>query len=181
MSNGDPRAATPRPPGTEPTPPGPTPRRLGTTARTWRLGVAGAALVVLLVAQLVPTSWKNTNDWFPLGSLSQYAFATNPNGTVRSTFITGTTADGDEVKIWLDQMGIGVGHAEIEGQLQRIVDDPELLAGVARAYAWRYPNRPPLVKLTLKRTTKQLHDGRPTGEETVEVLGVYQVPAGGVK
>ncbi len=175
MSIGEPRTATPRRLGTPP------PRRLGTAARGWRIGIAGAALVVLLVAQLVPTTWKNTNDWFPLGSLSQYAFAANPNGVVRSAFIIGTTADGHDVKVWLDQMGIGVGHAEIEGQLQRVVDDPELLAGVARAYAWRYPHRPALATLTLKRSTKRLHDGRPAGEESVEILAVYHVPAGGVK
>jgi hypothetical protein len=174
MSIGEPHAATSRL-GT------PQPRRLGVRARTWRIGIAGAAHVVLLVAQLVPTTWKNTNDWFPLGSLSQYAFAANPNGVVRSAFIIGTTADGHDVKVWLDQMGIGVGHAEIEGQLQRIVDDPELLAGVARAYAWRYPHRPPLATLTLKRSTKKLHDGRPTGDVSVEVLAVYHVPAGGVQ
>jgi hypothetical protein len=174
MSTGEPSAATPRPLGTPP-------RRLGPAARGWRVTIAGAALVVLLVAQLLPTTFKNTNDWFPLGSLSQYAFATNPDGTVRSAFIVGTTAEGDDVKIWLDQMGIGVGHAEIEGQLQRIVDHPGLLAGVARAYAWRYPHRPPLTTLTLKRSTKKLHDGRPTGDESVEVLAVYHLPAGGVK
>lgn len=153
--------------------------RLGTAARTWRLVVAGAALVVLIVAQVVPASWKDTNDWFPLGSLSQYAFAGDPDGTVKSAQVVGTTAAGDEVTVWLDQMGVGVGHAEIEAQLGRIVADPSLLTGIARAYAWRYPHRDPFVELRLQQTTTQLRDGRPTGEPTVAVLATFHVPTDG--
>jgi hypothetical protein len=150
--------------------------RLGLAARTWRIVVALAALAVLVVAQLLPASRVNTNDWFPLGSLSQYAFATNPNGTVKSASVIGVTADGDEVKVWLDQMGIGVGRAEIEAQLPRIEADPSLLQGVARAYAWRYPNRPPLVEVRLEQTTTHLKDGKPDGPSTTAVLATWDVP-----
>jgi hypothetical protein len=150
--------------------------RLGTTARTWRVVVTLAALTVLIIAQLMPVSRVDTNDWFPLGSLSQYAFAGDPDGTVKSASVVGVTASGDEVRVWLDQMGIGVGHAEIEAQLGRIVADPSLLQGVARAYTWRYPDRPPLVELRLEQTTTQLHDGKPTGTPTTVVLATWAVP-----
>jgi hypothetical protein len=43
----------------------------------WRIGVTAIALVILTCGQLL-----NTNDFFPLGSLTQYATAKDLNGTV---------------------------------------------------------------------------------------------------
>ncbi|PJI93991.1 hypothetical protein [Luteimicrobium subarcticum] len=166
-------ADTPPPPDDAPV------RRLGRVGRTWRLAAAGTGLVVLVVAQLIPPSTLDTNDWFPLGSLSQYAFAGDPNGVVASSGVVGVTADGTEVSVWLDQMGIGVGHAEIEAQVDRIVADPSLLQDVADAYAWRFPDRAPLVEVRLERTTTQLHDGKPTADRSTEVLATWDVEDAG--
>lgn len=145
-------------------------RTLGRGAVAWRLTAAVAALVVLVSSQFL-----KSNDFFPLGSLSQYAQGSDPNRPVRSTNMRATTTEGTEIGVPLNATGVGVGRAEIEGQLQRIIDDPSLLEGIARAYSGLHPDAPALVEIEMFRTSSELKDGKPTGESTEEVLTTWTV------
>ncbi|RCS90544.1 hypothetical protein CIK61_18300, partial [Brevibacterium aurantiacum] len=58
------------------------PKPMSTWSITWRLGATAVALIILTCGQFL-----NTNDFFPLGSLTQYATAKDLNGTVNSTCI----------------------------------------------------------------------------------------------
>jgi hypothetical protein len=150
--------------------PGPPAPGLGRRGR-WVRGIATVAvLAVLAVGQAL-----DTNDLFPLGSLSQYATARDLNGEVRAVTLTADTADRTAVPIRLDQRTVGVGRAEIEGQLGRIVDDPSLLQSLADAYEALHPDRPPLLELRLHRSTRDLADGRVVGEPTLELLAGWNV------
>lgn len=144
--------------------------RLGRRGRAWRWAATATALGILTAGQVL-----DTNDLFPLGSLSQYATARDPNGTVRSTFMTAVRTDGREVRVPLNATGVGVGRAEIEGQVQRIVDDPSLLQGIARAWSGLHPDAPAYETVSLKRSTYQLRDGRPVGRGQEETLAVWEV------
>lgn len=150
-----------------------------TLSRTGTL-VRGVATVTAL-AVLGVGQWRDTNDLFPFGSLSQYATARDMNGTVRSVFLQADTAGtdggaGDErVRVPLDQHVVGVGRAEIEGQLSRIVADPSLLQGLAQAYAAMHPERPPLRRLHLMRSERRLRDGVVVGSPVVEQLATWTV------
>lgn len=153
-----------------------------------RAGLLTRGVVTLAVlAVLGYGQWRDTNDLFPFGSLSQYATARDMNGTVRSVFLQAETAGPDSpgptagpdaperITVPLDQQVVGLGRAEVEGQLTRIVDDPSLLQGLAEAYSEMHPDRPPLRRLYLMRSERQLQDGVAVGTATVEELASWTV------
>ena len=145
-------------------------RRLSATSKVWRLVVTAAALTALTLGQI-----HDTNDYFPFGSLSQYATASNPNGKVRSLYMLADTTDGDQVRVPLHSRGVGVGRAEIEYQLDRILDDPSLLQGIADAQQALHPDRPQYTKLYVMRDIYQLVDGAQQGERETEELTTWEV------
>ena len=143
---------------------------LSSRSKAWRLTVVVAVLAVLTSSQFL-----KSNDFFPFGSLSQYARGTDPDGSVRATKITALAADGSELRVPLGAQGVGIERAEIEGQLDRIIADPSLLEGVARAFSGLHPEREPFAHLTVVRVSTTLRDGRPTDERTEEVLAEWTV------
>lgn len=150
--------------------PEPPVRRVSRVGIAWRLGLTAAALVILMLGQL-----RDTNDYFPLGSLSQYATARDMNGTVRSTFIVADTVSGTQVRVPLNPRGVGIGRADIEAQLNRIIDDPSLLQGIADAWAELHPDADQYVKLYLMRNTYQLVDGIQQDNPATEELTTWEV------
>src|SRR5690625_4286083 len=123
-----------------PTPP--PPRRLSAVSKTWRLVVTAAALVALALGQI-----HDTNDYFPFGSLSQYATGSNPDGQVNSLYMLADTTDGEQVRVPLNPRGVGVGRAEIEYQLDRILEDPSLLQSIADAQEALHTDRAQYTKI----------------------------------
>jgi hypothetical protein len=148
----------------------PDTHRLSRTGFAVRAAATLAFLGVLAYGQI-----RDTNDLFPLGSLSQYATARDMNGTIRSVYLTADTAEASGERISLDQSVVGVGRAEIEGQLDRIVEHPRLLQSLAAAYAELHPNRPLLRVLHLMRSERQLRDGLVVGEPKTEELATWSV------
>ena len=141
------------------------PIKLSARSVAWRFIVVAACLVVLTVAQLT-----DTDDFFPLSRLSQYAFAPGRDGVVNSTYILADTEEGEQVRVPLNAKGVGIGRAEVEGQLDRIIDDPALLQAIANGWASLHPDKPQYEQLFLMRDSYQLVDGRPSGKrETVEL------------
>lgn len=148
-------------------------RNAGTVTRFgrgWRLAVVATGLVVLGYAQ-----FADTNDLFPLGSLSQYGAAKDPNGQVVSFYVDADTTTGERVKVDLTPNGVGVGRAEIESQVAAIRADPGKLQGVADARAGLHPDRPAFTTVYLMRSQRQLRDGRAVGEPTITTVTSWQV------
>lgn len=119
--------------------------------------------------------WVDTNQLFPLGSLSQYATERDMNGTVRSVYLQADTDHGARIAVPLDQSVVGIGRAEVEGQLSRVVADPSLLQGLAEAYADAHHDAPALRTLHLMRSEHRLHDGLVTGQPVLEELATWPV------
>ena len=141
-------------------------RRLSAAGLAARVVATVAALGVLAYGQVA-----DTNDLFPLGTLSQFATARDLNGTIRSTYLLADTADEAGRRIAMNEQTIGVARAEVEGQLQRILDHPELVQSLVDAYAALQPGREPIETLYLMRSIQQLEDGYVVGEpEEVELL-----------
>ncbi|PSK98300.1 hypothetical protein CLV30_12086 [Haloactinopolyspora alba] len=136
----------------------------------WRLGATAVALTILTLGQL-----QDTNDYFPLGSLSQYATPRDMDGTIRSTYILADTVSGDQVRVPLNKDGVGVGRADIESQMDRILDDPSLLQGLADAWSELHPEADQYTALYVMRDTYQLEDGIQQGEATTEELTMWEV------
>ena len=153
------------PDGTEPAGNG----RLGRAGFAWR----AVALLLGVTLAAWGTLVSNDDSW-PFAPMSQFAFRTDPQGVIESTWIEAETTDGHRVKVPLDSRGVGIGRAEIEGQLPRIVEDPSLLQAVADAWARRHPDRPRYTRLWLHQTIYPLRGGA-AGAPRLETLATWGV------
>ena len=137
--------------------------RLSPSGRRVRL----AATAVVLALLLGGTLWGNDSE-FPFGPFRMYSTRADPDRPVVSTSVVGVTADGDEVR--LSGGEVGLRRAEFEGQLPRLVEEPELLGLLAESYAEGHPDAEPLVAVRVVQRRHALDDGRRTGEVTEGVL-----------
>lgn len=138
---------------------------------SWRVGVTLVALVILTCGQFL-----NTNDFFPLGSLTQYATAKDLNGTVNSTCIR-AQFPGEEKsqKLAFNAATVGIERGDVEAQLQRVIDNPELLQPLAESYVRLHPGEPEPEKIILCRTTTQLENGIRVGDPKLTTLASWEV------
>jgi len=146
-------------------------RRLPRAGLLWRSVVAVAFLALLLLGTL-----QGNDDRWPFAPMSQYAFAVDLDGEIRSTSIEAVTAAGVRTVVPLSPDGVGLRRAEVEGQLPRFVADPALLEAVAAAYARRHPGRPRYVRLELRQSVSRLVDGVVVGAPQDVVLAAWDVP-----
>ncbi|HYX97760.1 MAG TPA: hypothetical protein VE823_22095 [Geodermatophilus sp.] len=144
---------------------------LSPTGRRVRL----AATAVVLALLLGGTLWGNDSD-FPFGPFRMYSTRADPDRPVVSTSVVGVTADGDEVR--LSGGEVGLRRAEFEGQLSRLVEEPQLLSLLAESYADRHPDAEPLVAVRVVQRRHELDGGRRTGEVTESVLVDQAVATG---
>ena len=146
--------------------------RLSPAGRRSRL--AGAVVVLALV--LAGTVWGD-DDAFPFGPFRMYSTRADPDQPVISTRVVGLTAAGEEIRLSGGQVGLR--RAEFEGQLPRIVEDPELLGLLADSYAEKHPDAEPMVEVQVIQRHIELVDGQPTDEVDDRVLVTYELsPAG---
>jgi len=115
------------------------------------------------------------DDLWPFGPMVQFAFRTDPDGEIRSTFIDADTMDGRRTRVDLSSGGVGVGRAEVEGQLTKIVAEPFRLQDIATAQRRLHPDQPQFAVLYLRQDVIDLQDGRKAAERT-ETLATWTVP-----
>lgn len=131
-----------------------------TLAWRWR---AAATLVVgvgVLMGTLV-----GKDSWWPLAPMSQYAFDVDSGGEIRSTYVDADTTAGTTVRVAFGMGGIGLGRAELEGQLGRVVADPSLLEAIAVTHARRLPDEPRYTELRVMQRVSQLSGGEEVSRE----------------
>ena len=146
-------------------------KRMSPLSISWRLGATAIALIILTCGQFL-----NTNDFFPLGSLTQYATAKDLNGTVNATCIEGQFPGEDEPRrLGFNTATVGIERGDIESQLDRVISHPELLQSMADSYERLHPNEPKPEAMILCRTVTQLEHGRSVGEPERQVLATWEV------
>lgn len=137
----------------------------------WRIGATLIAFVILTCGQFL-----NTNDFFPLGSLTQYATAKDLNGTVNSTCIAAQFPGEDEPrKLGFNAATVGIERGDVESQIDRVVTHPELLQTLADSYVRLHPDEPKPEKMILCRSTTQLKNGHSVGEPVEKTLAEWEV------
>ncbi|NAZ82125.1 hypothetical protein GTR02_09875 [Kineococcus sp. R8] len=151
--------------------PAPVIRRLPRAGLAWRSAVAVAFLVLLVLGTV-----QGNDDRWPFAPMSQYAFAVDLDGEIRSTRIEAVTTAGTRTVVPLTPGGVGLRRAEVEGQLGRFVDDPALLEAVAAAAAQRHPGRPRYARLELRQTVSRLVAGEVVGPPQDVLLSAWDVP-----
>jgi len=145
--------------------------RLPRAARGWRLAVAG----VVLALTLAGTAWGDDSH-FPFGPFLMYAGRAGNDVPVGSTRVVGLTADGTEVPMSGGEVGLR--RAEFEGQLGRVIEQPQLLGELGEAYVARNPSAAPLVQVEVVQRDFELRDGVQTGAFTDHVVVSSPVGAG---
>lgn len=128
--------------------------RLGRAGRAWRT----CALLAGVALALWGTVAANDDKW-PFAPMSQFAFRTDPDGVVESTWIEAQTTEGRRVEVPLHSRGVGIGRAEIEGQLPQLIQDPSRLQAVADAWRRLHPDAPQYTRLWLHQTIYPLRGG----------------------
>lgn len=125
--------------------------------------VATAAVITLL---LIGT-FKGDDDHFPFGPFRMYSTTNDLNGTVNAIRFLARNEAGEVLEPRAQDFGLR--PAEINGQVARIREDPELLGQLASVYERIHPDREPLVELQLRYGLHQLSDGRPVAYSEEEV------------
>jgi hypothetical protein len=136
----------------------------------WRIAVA-----VLGIGLLLNGSLRMSDDVWPFGPLSQYAFSPPENATIVITRVEGRLEDGRRIDLPLRIGTAGISRAEIEARIPEITADPPLLRAVAEGWATRHPDEPPLVQVWLVQDVTRLVGGRKGPTELVE-LATWVVP-----
>lgn len=139
-------------------------RPVSRSGLAWRV-LAAVALVVLLVHG--STSPRVTDDAWPLGPLSQYAFRPGPDDTVVITRTYGVMPDGARVELPLRVSTAGISRAEVEAQIPAFERDPSLLRAVSDGWGARHPEQARPVEVLLVQDRTRLHEGRPVSTDEV--------------
>jgi hypothetical protein len=132
-----------------------TVRRLSGAGLAWRAAALAAGVGVALYGSLV-----GTDDLWPFAPMTQFAFYVSPDGQIRAVYVDAVTTDGRQVRVPLTAKGVGVGRAELEGQLSEIIRDPSLLQSLAVAQRRLHPDQPQYRRLILRERVTILRDGR---------------------
>lgn len=130
----------------------------------WRLAVSCLGLLAVVTGSL-----RLSDDVWPFGPMSQYAFSPADGDTVVITRVEGRRPDGVRTDIPLRAGVAGIGRAEVEAQIPAIVADPSLLQSVADGYARRHPDEPRYVTLWLVQDVTALDAGSVPVTTTREV------------
>lgn len=140
-----------------------------------RVGRAGliarvAALVVGTVLVVHGTIWGNDVQW-PFAPMAQFAFRVGDNDAIRSLYLSARDVDGKQFVVPLSPPNLGIGRAEVEGQLPAIQRDPALLEDLIEPYPRLHPGAPALAQVWLRQKVTILHRGRADGEYLETLVG----------
>jgi hypothetical protein len=131
---------------------------------------------VLGMGLLLNGSLRMSDDVWPWGPLSQYAFSPAKDATIVITRVEGLLADGRRIDLPLRLESAGISRAEIEVRIPDITTDPSLLESVADGWTARHRSEPALLRLWLVQDQTQLVDGR-VGRTRLLELATWEVPS----
>lgn len=141
--------------------------------RRWSL-VWRVAVALLGIGLLLNGSLRESDDVWPFGPLSQYAFSPSDNDTIVITRVEGRLTDGRRIDLALRPGVSGIGRAEVEARIPQITADPSLLHSVAEGWMRNHPGQQ-LVQVWLVQDQTRLVAGRKGPTELVE-LATWTVP-----
>ena len=116
-----------------------------------------------------------SDDVWPFGPLSQYAFSPPGDATIVITRVEGRLADGRRIDLPLRVESAGISRAEIEARIPAITSDPSLLRSVVDGWTRRHPGESEIQQVWLVQDETRLVDGRRGPTRLVE-LAAWEVP-----
>lgn len=145
-------------------------RAVGRWSLAWRV-----VATVVLALLLLNGSLRMSDDVWPFGPLSQYAFSPEPDATIVITRVEGRLADGRRIDLPLRVETAGISRAEVEARIPAIEADPSLLRAVSDGWTQRHPREPRLQQVYLVQDETRLVDGR-RGPTRLLELATWSVP-----
>lgn len=125
-----------------------------------RLGRGGrlirGAVALLIGSLLVLSSWRGSDDHFPLGPFLMFAGRNPPTADVPSAFVQAVTSTGQVVTV--SAAASGLRRAELEGQLGSLQRNPDQLQDIAAAHSRRSPDAPAFVEIRVVQRRFHLRD-----------------------
>lgn len=146
-------------------------RGISKTSYAWRIAAS-----VLGIGLLLNGSLRMSDDVWPFGPLSQYAFSPAKDTTIVITRIEGLLADGRRIDLPLRVETAEISRAEIEARIPQITADPSLLRSVVDGWSSRHRGEPPLIRVWLVQDQTRLVDGRVGPTRLVE-LTAWEPPS----
>lgn len=140
------------------------------------LSMSGRAIRVIVTflagGLLIAGTLWGEDDHFPFGPFKMYAGAVDPDAPTIDTRLEAT--DVTDSTVLLTERNTGIRRAEIEGQLDRFRQQPDLLRVVEEAYRRHNPHAPPLEQVRVVIRWHEVRDFRPTGVWTDEVVATWE-------
>ena len=130
----------------------------------WRI-----AMAMLGIGLLLNGSLRMSDDVWPFGPLSQYAFSPPRDATIVITRVEGQLADGRRIDLPLRVGSAGISRAEIEARIPEIAADPSLLRSVVDGWTARHARQPAIRQVWLVQDEIHLVDGRRGPTQLVEL------------
>ena len=146
-------------------------RRISRASYAWRIAASLIGIGLLLNGSL-----RMSDDVWPVGPLSQYAFSPAKDATIVITRVEGLLADGRRIDLPLRVETAGISRAEIEARIPEITADPSLLRSVADGWSSRHRDEPALLRVWLVQDQTRLVDGRVGPTRLVE-LAAWELPS----
>ncbi len=146
-------------------------RGMSRASCAWRI-----AATLLGIGLLLNGSLRMSDDVWPVGPLSQYAFSPAKDATIVITRVEGLLADGRRIDLPLRVETAGISRAEIEARIPQITADPSLLRAVADGWTSRHSVGPRLVRVWLVQDQTWLVDGR-IGPTRLAELATWELPS----
>ncbi len=137
----------------------------------WRI-----AATVVGIGLLLNGSLRMSDDAWPFGPMSQYAFSPPGDTTIVITRVEGLLADGRRIDLPLRVETAGISRAEIEARIPEITADPSLLRSVSDGWTSRHPVEPALLQVWLVQDQTRLVNGRVGPTRLVE-LASWEMPS----
>jgi len=142
--------------------------------RRWSLAWR-VAVTLLGIGLLLNGSLRMSDDVWPFGPLSQYAFSPADDATIVITRVEGRLADGRRIDLALRPGVSGIGRAEVEARIPQITADPSLLRSVADGWMRNHPGEPRIEQVWLVQDRTRLVGGR-KGPTELDELATWTVP-----
>ena len=146
-------------------------RGISVGSLAWRI-----AATVLGIGLLLNGSLRMSDDVWPFGPMSQYAFSPRSDTIIVITRVEGLLADGRRLDLPLRVETAGISRAEIEARIPEITADPSLLRSVADGWRSRHAEQPALLRVWLVQDQTRLVDGRIGPTRLVE-LASWELPS----
>jgi hypothetical protein len=146
-------------------------RGISKASYAWRIAASLIGIGLLLNGSL-----RMSDDVWPVGPLSQYAFSPAKDATIVITRVEGLLPDGRRIDLPLRVETAGISRAEIEARIPEITADPSLLRSVADGWSSRHRGEPPLLRVWLVQDQTRLVAGR-VGRTRLVELAAWELPS----